>query len=82
MPSMTIELDGDGILKNFTGEVVHITTPFTITTLAGGMDSGLPSVAIILDLPDGRKVLAETSARLLLGAAEAIRIRYRKELGE
>ena len=40
--------------------------------LDGGMASGKPSVCFRIDLPDGRTVLAETSARLFVMAAAAI----------
>jgi len=50
--------------------------PIAITALKGGMTSGKPSVAIRLDLPDGRTVIAETSLALLLAAADAFRTRF------
>ncbi len=41
--------------------------------LPAGMSSGAPSVMIRLDLPDGRIVLAETSAALFVSAGAAVR---------
>lgn len=77
MPVMHIKLDGEGLLAGMDREnIVHVTDPITITTLAGGMASGKPSVVIIIDLPDGRKVLAETSAELFIAAVQAIKGRY------
>lgn len=78
MVSLTIKLNGDGILQGFPPEkIVNLeSTPITVTTLEGGMSSGLPSVGLIFDLPDGRKVLAQTSVRLFLSAARAIKARY------
>jgi hypothetical protein len=40
------------------------------------MQSGKPSVCFRIDLPDGRVVLAETSALLFCRAAEAIVARF------
>lgn len=76
MEKLIINLDGDNILAGFPAEKVVHTKTFTVTSLSGGMSSGAPSVAIILDLPDGRKVLAETSLRLFLSAARALRAKY------
>lgn len=42
-------------------DVVHVTAPITIGTLEGGMVSGKTSLMIIIPLPDGRTVIAETS---------------------
>lgn len=43
--------------------VVHVSgeTPWRVAVLNGGMSSGLPSIALVIPLPDGRTVLAETS---------------------
>ena len=74
---MNINFEGDGILKDFPREkVIHLTNPITVTSLKGGMESGKPSVAFIFDLPDGRKVLAETSGELFIAAARAMKTRY------
>lgn len=56
--------------------IVHVTTPLSITGLAGGMGSGKPSVALRIDLPDGRSVVAETSLALLLTAVRGLVARY------
>lgn len=50
--------------------------PIQVTGLDGGMVSGNPSVAIRLDLPDGKTVIAETSLALFLTAADALKSRY------
>ena len=47
-----------------------------VVALEGGMESGRPSIALRLDLPDGKSVIAETSARLFVSAARAIAARY------
>lgn len=78
MVSLTINLNGDGILQGFPKKkIVNLeNSPITLTTLEAGMESGLPSVGLIFDLPDGRKVFAQTSVRLFLSAARAIEARY------
>lgn len=77
MITLHINLEGDGILEGFPADkIIDIVTPITITALAGGMKSGAPSVAFIFDLPDGRKVLAQTSLRLLLQAARILEAKF------
>lgn len=53
-----------------------------IATLSKGMKSGKPSVSIRIDLPDGKIVVAETSMRLFLSAAEVFKAKYKGELEE
>lgn len=50
--------------------------PIKIVVLDGGMKSGRPSICLRIDLPDGRVVVAETSARLFCTAGLAIAGRY------
>jgi hypothetical protein len=57
-------------------KVVHTTAPIGVTGLAGGMQSGKPSVAFRIDLPDGTAVIAETSMALFLSAADVLRAKY------
>ena len=61
-----------------TDDVYHLAggSHIQVTGLEGGMQSGRPSVAIRLDLEDGRVVLAETSLALFLSAADALKARY------
>ena len=77
MPSMDINLDGDNAwpdLRSKQNKIIHISEGETVKVCAldGGMSSGKPSVCFRIDLPDGRVVLAETSARLFVMAAAAI----------
>lgn len=82
MPAMKITLDGDrawpdlGSLVCQGGPPVQVTEDVEIVTLAGGMTSGAPSVAIRLNLPDGSVAIAQTSLALLLTAADAFRARH------
>ena len=57
-------------------EVIHIMTPISVTGLPGGMESGATSVAMRIDLPDGRVVIVETSLALFLAAGRGIAARY------
>lgn len=47
-----------------------------LLVLEAGMTSGKPSVTFRLELPDGKTVLFETSARIFCTAANAIQARY------
>lgn len=47
-----------------------------ITGLARGMTSGAPSVALMISLPDGKVVFAQTSLRLFLAAGDALKARH------
>jgi hypothetical protein len=64
--------------KAHEGKLIHIGDGSVIGVggLAGGMESGAPSVMLRIDLPSGETVLAETSLRLFLLAAEALRARF------
>jgi hypothetical protein len=84
MASMDIHLDGDGVwsdlLEKKPEDVIHTTEHMAIAALSAGMTSGRPSIAIRINLPDGKVVVAETSMRLFLNAADAFRARYRKDI--
>ena len=49
-----------------------------IGVLPAGMRSGEPSVAIGLTLPDGSVIVTETSMKLFLASADAMRTMYGK----
>lgn len=82
MLAIDLHLHGDNAYPDLAGRpeaVIHLgndAPPIGITALAGGMMSGNASVMLRIDLPDGRVVLAETSLRLFLGAADMLRARY------
>jgi hypothetical protein len=84
MPSMQIILEGDGIWRDLpaldrAGNLIAAmgeAAAWQLAALAGGMESGAPSVSLRLDLPDGRVVVTETSLALLLTAADAFKARY------
>ena len=79
MASLDLHIEGDNCWPDLK-EKGYIGT--TITSIAGlpkGTVEGRPSVAIRVDLPDGRVVLAETTLRLFLRAAEALAARYGRQ---
>jgi hypothetical protein len=77
MPALTLKLDGDNAWPDLPNRTVHhVTGMFEIAGLAGGMESGKPSIAIRLDLDDGSSVVAETSLALFLMAADAFKAKY------
>lgn len=47
-----------------------------VAMLDGGMASGKPSIAIRLDMDDGRVIIAQTSARLFCTAARAFMAKH------
>jgi len=80
MPTLTIIPNGDGCWPDLIERgFIHLgndAEPIQVAMLDHGMASGKPSVTIRVDLPDGRIVLAETSARLFVTAARAIWAKY------
>lgn len=83
MGYLNISAEGDNVWPDLLEKresIIHVTEGMHIAALSSGMESGKPSVAIRIDLPDGSVVIAETSMRLFLGAAEVFRARYQKEL--
>lgn len=81
MPALDLVLNGDNAwpdlyAKHATGKVINITDVIGIAVLPGGMQSGKESIAIRIDLPDGRVVIAETSWAAFAAATQAIAARY------
>ena len=81
MIPLTIILQGDSAWPDLATkkDVVVLdsnTGAIKVAVLAGGMQSGRPSVMLRFELPDGKTVLAETSARLFCTAARAIMAKY------
>ena len=81
MLGLDLDLEGDGAWPDLAGrldQVIHLRegTTIRLAVLTAGMTSGRPAVGIRLDLPDGRVLVAETSARLLVTAARAIAARF------
>lgn len=76
MLDLPIHLDGDGCWPDLVDEPVIETQKMEVAVLSQGMASGAPSVAVRVDLPDGRSVVAQTSLKLFLTAADAFKARY------
>ncbi len=81
MPVLTIHLDGNGAFGSLQTKhgkpiVVDNEQPIHVAALTEGMVSGKPSVGLGIVLPDGHWVFAETSLRLFLTAADALKARY------
>lgn len=76
MPEIDLHLDGDGAWKDLEhappGTVIRAGEKIGMAGLAGGMASGRASVALRIDLPDGRVVFTETSLRTLFSAMTAL----------
>jgi hypothetical protein len=83
MTMIHLLLEGDGAFRDLQGkedQVIHLTAPFTVAALDRGTTGGNPSVMIRIDLPDGRVVLQETTAKLWFTVARALRGRFPEEL--
>lgn len=74
MPTLTVKLEGDNCWPDLPerAEVIPV-EHIEVALLAGGMSSGAASVAIRIDLPDGRTVIAQTSHALFDMASRAFR---------
>lgn len=81
MPMLGLVLDGDGAWPDLANNpnVEWVKEPILIAVLTGGMVSGKHSIAIRLDLPSGKTIVAETSLALFATAARGIRARYEQE---
>lgn len=78
-----VELEGDGAfsdLQDKLDQVIHLTGPITIAVLEGGMTSGRPSLAIRIDLPDGKVIVQEASVRAFLAAADVLRAKFHSQI--
>jgi hypothetical protein len=80
---IVVKLDGDGAWPDLAdkiskGDLIHLAegSKIEISALPGGMNSGLPSVAIRIDLPNGQTALIETSWKVFGVAAAVIAGRY------
>jgi hypothetical protein len=78
MTTIDLNLDGDNAWPDLAlrDDLIHITGSIGMTALDGGMSSGRASVAMRIDLPDGRPVVVETSLRVLVAACRAMLARY------
>jgi len=85
MPVIKLILDGNGAfsdLKDRGDEVTHLTEPFTVAALARGMKSGHPSLAIRIDLPDGKVIIQKTSVAAWLTVSRALEGKFGRKLNK
>lgn len=75
-PGVTLILEGDGALKEHVGRIVESEAMPKVICLDGGMESGLPSVMLAFQLPDGTMAVCQTSARAFVAAARGITARW------
>ncbi len=80
--TLELRLEGEGALADWVDREMVSGEPLIICALSGGMESGLPSVALACELPDGKVFFAQTSLRLFLAAADALRARYELGVGD
>jgi hypothetical protein len=76
MPALKVILEGDGCWPDVAPIVADPSKTGFVTEaayLAGGMTSGAPSVMLRCEMKDGTVILAETSAKLFITAAAAVK---------
>lgn len=82
MPSLRIVLEGDNAFPEYQGKKIVNVHNFAVTALEGGMASGRPSVAFLIELPDGTVVMAETSLALFQSANRVFLAKYGDQLAD
>ena len=77
MPEIIVQGVGDGLFGDFKDrKIIHLgadAPPLRISVLERGMKSGKASLGIGFELPSGEVVLAETSLKVFLAAADVLR---------
>lgn len=85
MIQMNVLLEGDKCWpdleqKAIDNKVIHLDgndlPPIQVGVIEGGLASGRPSLTLRIDLPDGKVILAETTARLFCTSARIIMAKY------
>ena len=82
MVELKVILEGDAAFRDLLDkkEIIYLDNdapPITVAAFHHGMKSGKASVMIWIDLPDNRVVLAETSLRLFITAADLLKAKYK-----
>lgn len=73
MEALDIILDGDNAWPDLRGPGMYTAAELTsIAGLADGTTGGNPAVVFRISMPDGSAVLAQTTLRLFLTAADAL----------
>lgn len=57
-------------------KIIDVMAPMVVGGIEGGMSSGQPSVGLIVELPNGSFAFAQTSLKLFLMAADALKGLY------
>jgi hypothetical protein len=80
---MTLNLEGDCAFSDWADRLTHHIAEgnIRVAVLGGGMQTGAPSVMVGIDIGANGVVMAETSAKLLVFAADLIRSRHPDHLG-
>lgn len=76
MEHLTIVPNADGMLAEYDPAKVVELGDAKVGGLAGGMQSGKPSVVLAFDLGDGAVAVAQTSLALFLAAADGLKAAY------
>lgn len=76
MIPLSIHMDGDNAWPDLKETGFEEGDFSSVAILDRGLVSGLPSVALRIALPDGRTVIAQTTARLFCTAARAFMAKY------
>lgn len=78
MPTLDLSFsdEGDGVWRDVDIDKIVQAKALRMAGLGGGMVSGKATVGMLLEMPDGSYAFAETSLRLFLMAADALRARY------
>lgn len=76
MVDVNLILDGDGALDDVDPATMREGRFERIIALDSGMNTGLPSVTIVILMPDGTRVIAQTSGRIFCVAGRAIAARF------
>ena len=75
MVGMSIVMNAEGMAEGKEPDH-HVTSMIKVGVLEEGMESGRPSVAMLITLENGETVLVETSLLLFQTAARAFAARY------
>lgn len=76
MERLAIIVDGQGAWPDLADRAVLQAKQVEVAGLADGTQGGNPTVAIRADMTDGQVAIVETTLRLFLSAADALRERY------
>jgi len=86
MPIINLKLNGERAFSDLQGkekgDIIHRKAAFTVASLAKGMKSGHPSLAIRIDLPEGKVLIQETSVAAWLAIAAALEMRFGRKLNK